>query len=403
MNVLLIVSTTRNGNTKIKEAFEKRGHSCNMVKVQNLSLSTAEGSKHDLVYERTIDDDGDTVTKKIPFSSVDAVVTRMGKYLLHGSELLAFIQDKYPKIYLSQSPTGLIKGQSKLKTARILRIAKIATPAIFYSYDFPDPEKIQDRIGFPCILKTAYGGSQGREVIMVNSPEELDKLLAVDRLKKREPTPLLLQKLINVSKPVKDIRVLCFNRKVIAAMERTAANDSYKSNISLGAVGKEVELTKQEKNICLKSCEVLGLQIGAVDMMRDVDGNPYVIEVNTNYGVKIQKVVDPDIHKELVISIEEHLEQAKKGKRSINDFTGEISELIESGKKFRRWQKLNEHIDDIAGHEGHTGLELLKELNKGPSFNPIELLELEAMKRGSIPVSDKVVNAFTRRYDVTWD
>ncbi len=317
MKAIIFATTTKNGNTSIQKAFTDEGHECEIINPLKIALYTAEGRKHDSLY---IED-----KHKLKLSDVDIIVTRCGKGLRHVSELLEYILEKYPKIYISQSPTGLMKAQSKLQTGRILRLAKVPTPAMFYSREFSDFKHIEDKIGYPAIVKTAIGGSQGTDVILIENQKEL-KLALRGYLQRDKPKPVIVQKLVDLGdNPVSDIRVLVFNGKVIAAMERTAVNGSHVSNVSQGADTKEIELTKREKQICVTASEVLGLKIAAVDLMRDQEKNPYIIEVNTNYGVKIQNVVEVDIHKALVKSIVKAKEE-----RNYNDFRTEYRTLNQS-------------------------------------------------------------------------
>ena len=79
-----------------------------------------------------------------------------------------------------------------------------------------------------------------------------------------------------------DVRVVIVNREIIGAMKRNKITGDFRSNMSQGATGDEVELTDVEKDACLKSITVNGQWVG-VDFIpaknRDKD-EPYILEVN---------------------------------------------------------------------------------------------------------------------------
>jgi len=68
---------------------------------------------------------------------------------------------------------------------------------------------------------------------------------------------------------------------------------------------KHITLTKEEEEISIKSCQVLGLNVAGVDIMRSNRG-PLVLEVNSSPGLQgIELLTGADVAGEIIDYIEE--------------------------------------------------------------------------------------------------
>ncbi|OYT25351.1 MAG: hypothetical protein B6V02_03940 [Thermoprotei archaeon ex4572_64] len=98
----------------------------------------------------------------------------------------------------------------------------------------------------------------------------------------------------------RDIRIFTIDNEVVAAMYREARY-SWKTNIAQG--GKPVPLSnisKELKEIAIKTAEVLECEVAGIDIIETKDGY-YVIEVNSQPGFKaLQEVTGIDIAKKIV-------------------------------------------------------------------------------------------------------
>jgi ribosomal protein S6--L-glutamate ligase len=78
--------------------------------------------------------------------------------------------------------------------------------------------------------------------------------------------------------------------EVVASMKRQAKNeDEFRANLGKGGSGLKYVPTDLEIDYALKSATATGQIVTGVDMMHTVDG-PVVIEVNSNPGLKIEKI-----------------------------------------------------------------------------------------------------------------
>jgi len=110
---------------------------------------------------------------------------------------------------------------------------------------------------------------------------------------------LLIQEYVAESEG-KDVRVFIVDGKVVASMERDAQGNDFRSNISLGGIGKIAKLSKRETAIALAAAEALKLKVAGVDLLRSKNG-PVVMEVNCNPGLEgITEATNIDVAKLIV-------------------------------------------------------------------------------------------------------
>ncbi|MBN2331198.1 MAG: RimK family alpha-L-glutamate ligase [Candidatus Aenigmarchaeota archaeon] len=139
----------------------------------------------------------------------------------------------------------------------------------------------------PVIIKL-LSGSHGKGVMRICSNDEaesvIDALWALGEI-------IYFQEYIETSG--KDIRVIVLENEVIAAMERTARNGDFRSNLSRGGKGEKVELEAGLRRLALKATKAVGAVFAGVDIV--VDGRPKVLEVNINPGLKISRITEVNI------------------------------------------------------------------------------------------------------------
>lgn len=133
---------------------------------------------------------------------------------------------------------------------------------------------IEEKIGFPLIVKENYG-SLGRQVYFVENSANLkqieDKLVHI---------PHIFQKFIASSKG-KDYRIIVIGNKVVAYMKRENKN-SYLSNLATGGTASKIELPESYLEVAIKASKILGLDYCGVDILEGENGEPLISEVNSN-------------------------------------------------------------------------------------------------------------------------
>lgn len=301
MDVLLITNNEHgNGNPKFAQAFRNQGDQVTVINHQEASYYLAQENEHDHFYHNG---------QRLSVRSFELIVTRMGADVEHGCELLQLIRDKYPWISFTQEPAAILTARSKLQTSRALRLKKVPIARTYYD---AQPSKridiIESKFEYPVIVKTAYGGSQGTDVHICPDREVLKARL--EGYERTNEKVIVSQFIKTGQRKAADIRALVYTNSdgyyVAAAMERISEDGNWKTNLSQGAKGVEITLTNEEKEICINAAEATGLKFAAIDIIRDEGGNPKVLEVNTNWGVKIADIVKIDIYKEFARAAKQH-------------------------------------------------------------------------------------------------
>lgn len=140
-------------------------------------------------------------------------------------------------------------------------------------------KEVSERLGFPMVVKECFG-SFGQQVYLAKEPEELKAL--VDRIGTK---PMLFQEFI-ASSSGRDVRLQVVGSKVIAAMYRYSENGDFRANLTIGGKMLPYEPTKEQCELAIRCCEVLGLDYAGVDLLFGEDGTTLVCEVNSNAHFK---------------------------------------------------------------------------------------------------------------------
>lgn len=138
----------------------------------------------------------------------------------------------------------------------------------------PRVDLIENRLGYPCVIKECYG-SLGAGVYSVNNRDEL--LLCMDKVKCKEH---LFQKMITESSG-RDVRVIVIGGKAVCGMQRVSETD-FRSNIELGGKAQRYELPQSFIDISEKVANILKLDYCGIDLLFGESGEPVVCEVNSN-------------------------------------------------------------------------------------------------------------------------
>ena len=215
-----------------------------------------------------------------PLLKPDYIIPRIGANATEQGEKVIRHFEKMGVMSLTSS-NGLLNSRNKFRSMQILAEAKINMPLTYFSKDFEYSERIvETKLGYPFILKLTEG-TQGAGVYLVKNKSESQRFFDYYS---ESSTSVILQKFISESKG-RDIRLFTVEGKVIAAMERVAANNEFRSNIHQGGAGILVNLNSTEIEMAIKIIKVLGLKIGGVDIIRSKNG-PMILEVNSSPGLE---------------------------------------------------------------------------------------------------------------------
>ncbi len=202
--------------------------------------------------------------------------TRLARFLeqqgypvFNSSEAIAACDDK--------SLTHLV-----LTNAGIPMPRTILAPKTFDNIGYTNTfflKEVSERLEFPMVVKECFG-SFGQQVYLAKEPEELKALVASIGTK-----PMLFQEFI-ASSVGRDVRLQVVGKQVIAAMYRYSDHGDFRANLTIGGKMLPYEPTKEQCELAVRCCELLGLDYAGVDLLFGEDGTTLVCEVNSNAHFK---------------------------------------------------------------------------------------------------------------------
>lgn len=157
----------------------------------------------------------------------------------------------------------------------------IVAPKVYYNRDeklFPNLDLIVEQLGFPMIVKEAYG-SFGEQVYLVHTRNELKEMIS--ELYGKE---FMFQEFISTSNG-KDLRLQVVGDKVVAAMKRSATND-FRANVTAGGTMEPYHPSKQAQEIAIQAAKAIGADFCGVDLLFGEGDNFIICEINSNAHIR---------------------------------------------------------------------------------------------------------------------
>jgi len=272
---------------RIFEEAKKRGHNIRIVNHTKCTVKLSNKKRGVFYNGRNVLND-----PKIIIPRIGTSVTQHGSNIVKEFELNG--------IKSTASASGIVLSQNKVQSLQLLSKHKIPIPDTIFSVN---PEDISNQInllgGAPIVIKLLEG-TQGKGVILADSiPSAKSIIDTFYGMHQR----VLLQEFVKESKS-EDIRAFVVGDKVVTAMKRIGAKNDFRSNIHQGGRGEIAKLTDKEKEIAIKSAQLLNLPIAGVDLIRSKRG-PLVLEVNSTPGLQgIETFTKVNVAEEIIKYIE---------------------------------------------------------------------------------------------------
>lgn len=246
---------------------KKKGFQVKIVDPLDLTLIIDNG-RHGLV-----DGLGAKVTADVVIPRIGSTITNFGAAVIRQFQLQG--------TPVTTDADALIQARDKLIAFQKLAAHDIPVPkTCLPSPLHVDSKLITKHFDLPLIIKILES-THGLGVVL---SENVNNALAVAEAFQATQQKYIFQQFIKDSAG-QDIRVFVVNGKVIACMQRNAAEGEFRSNMHRGAKAIPMTLTRMEKEIVLKATRVLQLKVAGVDFMRGKDG-PLLLEVNASPGLE---------------------------------------------------------------------------------------------------------------------
>lgn len=322
----ILILATHTPSKYLIEAIEARGHTYKHYKPSDVYLFTSDNTGgHDKVFNGSADL---PQPRQILLKNFDAIITRLGGDLQYSCNVLKHLNENL-NLYSPQTASALLNASDKLRTIQLCSNEGLRVPKTMYAKNPTHVNFLVHKIGgLPAVAKTVKG-SQGNGVFILKDVEQTNtSLQAIYNLN----VDLILQEYVESEKT--DIRAIVVGDKVICAMERKGTKD-FRANLSQkGGSGKKIELSDDDRQICIDAAKAVGLEFAGVDIIKHyMTGKTYVIEVNGNPGTKSIEITDTNWFVDLVAHVENKtigaaIEEALSSQTGHTDITNAVEQPV---------------------------------------------------------------------------
>ena len=281
-------------NMRIMEAGLERGHDMHFISIRNCYMDIT-ARKPEIHYR------GGEVLQKF-----DAVIPRVRPSLsFYGNAVLR--QFEMQKTYALNGPIAIGRAQDKLRTMQLLCSKNIDIPRTAFANSPLDTKDMIKTVGGAPVIVKLLEGTQGKGVVLAETAKAAESVINAFKSLRAN---ILVQEFIKESAGT-DWRCFVIGTKVVASMERRAAEGEFRANIHLGGTGHKVKITPAERKIAVDAAKVCGLKVCGVDIIRAHSG-PKVIEINASPGLEgVEKATGKDIAGLMIEHIEKQLDKKK--------------------------------------------------------------------------------------------
>jgi ribosomal protein S6--L-glutamate ligase len=242
-------------------------------------------------------------------SGIDAVLPRIGASVSkYGTAVLR--QFEMMGSYTPNPSDAILRARDKLRAHQLMAHEGIALPLTVYGDNPDDTGDLLAMLGPPpCIVKMVEG-TQGSGVILVEKPSAARSVIEAFR---GLYANFLVQEFVAEARG-SDLRCFVVGGKVVAAMQRHAAEGEFRANLHRGGRAVPVELEPGEAEVAVRAARVVGLGIAGVDLLRSRRG-PLVLEVNSTPGLEgIEGASGIDVAGAIIAHVEQRLQRQVREK-----------------------------------------------------------------------------------------
>lgn len=276
-------------NKRLMEAAKERGHDIQFIAIKNCYMDIT-ASKPEIHYR------GGEILK-----GFDAVIPRIRPAAtFYGTSVLR--QFGAQGSYLLNGPVSIGRSRDKLRTLQILSGTDVNIPKTAFADSPLDTKDMINMVGGAPVIVKLLEGTQGVGVVLAETNKAAESVVNAFKSLKAN---ILVQEFIAESKGI-DLRCFVVGDKVVAAMERHAAEGEFRANIHLGGTGHKAKITPEERKMAVKAAKAMELRVAGVDIIRSSKG-PMILEINSSPGLEgVEGATKKDIAGMMIEHIEKH-------------------------------------------------------------------------------------------------
>jgi len=236
----------------------------------------------------------------------DAVIPRIGASVTHYG-LAVIRQFEMMGVYCLTESVALGRSRDKLRAMQLFSRKGLGMPRTSFAYHVHNTKDLIKLVGGAPLVVKLCEGTQGRGVVLAETAKAAESVIEAFRELRAE---FLVQEFIKEAGG-SDIRALVIGTKVVAAMQRTAMEGEFRSNLHRGGSAQLVKLTPSERQTAVKAAQTMGLSIAGVDLLRSSRG-PLLMEVNSSPGLEgIEGATHKDVAGAIIKFVEENAKPNK--------------------------------------------------------------------------------------------
>lgn len=296
--VILSRKSSLYSTSRLVEAATKRGHEVLVVDPLRCFINITS-SKPEIHY------------RDIILSNVDAVIPRIGASItFYGTAVLR--QFEMMRTFCVNESVAISRSRDKLRALQLFSRKGIGLPVTGFAHSTRNTKDLINMVGGAPLVIKSLSGTQGKGIVLAETRKAAESVINAFR---DLNAYFLVQAFVKEAAGT-DIRAFVIGDKVVAAMQRTAAEGEFRSNLHRGGTAAPIKITPKERKEAIAATRAMGLRIAGVDMMRSKDG-PLVLEVNSSPGLQgIESVTRKDVAGLVIDYIEKNAGKLKKDRQA---------------------------------------------------------------------------------------
>jgi ribosomal protein S6--L-glutamate ligase len=240
----------------------------------------------------------------------DAVIPRIGASITeYGTALIR--QFEMMGVYCLTESIPLGRSRDKLRALQLMSRKGVGMPVTGFAHDVENRRELIKMVGGTPVVLKLLEGTQGRGVVLAETYKAAESVIdAFIEL----GADFLVQEFIKEAGG-SDVRAFVIGRRVVAAMQRSAAEGEFRSNLHRGGSATATKLSPEERRTAIKAAQTMGLAVAGVDILRSSRG-PLVMEVNSSPGLRgIEEASGKDIAARIIEYVEENARPSQASSR----------------------------------------------------------------------------------------
>jgi RimK family alpha-L-glutamate ligase len=265
MNVSILSARSGWHTDELLRALSERGHVGVVVPYEGLVARIGFAPTH-----------GDLRSERVPLFEADAVLARIIpsgslEQIIFRVDALHWIEER--GVPVVNSPRAIERAVDKFYTSALLQEAGLPTVETVVCERAADAMAAVREFG-DAVIKPIFG-SMGHGIARVSDPD-----VAFRVAKTLETTRAVFYVQRAVDHGGRDYRLFVLGGRVLAAIERRAADGDWRSNVARGATAVPFDAPVEWQQLAVRAAAAIEAEYAGVDLLQARDGRVYVLEVN---------------------------------------------------------------------------------------------------------------------------